>query len=155
MTRNPPQDNGDNALDRLLAEARWPEPGAAQLARLRDEWVALRRRRARRFYLVAVSLGAAACLVVSTGALLWRTRQSTGTLVVAGHNTTEPNRSVAEERVGKPAVDEFKARDPNLYERVLLAGQPPGPHRQRPPQLAGKAPRRRAPDRPKARANVT
>jgi len=144
MTSNPPQDSGDSALDRLLAEALWPERGPTQLARLRCEWIALSHKRTRRLYLLAVSLGAAACLVVATGALMWRARPSTGTAVVAGNNTTEPNRSAAEERIGAPAVDEFKARDPNLYERVLWAGPPPGPRRQRPQQLAGKAPRRRA-----------
>ena len=36
MQSTQPSDESDSGLDRLLSEARWPEPTAEQLIRLRD-----------------------------------------------------------------------------------------------------------------------
>jgi hypothetical protein len=67
-----PPDESDNGLDRLLGEARWPEPTSEQLTRLRDGWTSLQTRRRRRGYLVRVLSTLAASLLLAAGLIALR-----------------------------------------------------------------------------------
>lgn len=62
----------DDALDRLLAQARWPEPEATRVERLQTYWRRLGRKAGLaggpRFALVALAAG----LLLATGAACWR-----------------------------------------------------------------------------------
>lgn len=74
MQRERPQkfDDSDDALDRLLQSARWPEPRPEQIGRLKQHWRVLRRGRgapSNSFWMFAAL---AAALFVATAAASWR-----------------------------------------------------------------------------------
>ena len=74
MQSTRPPDESDSGLDRLLAEARWPDPTSEQLTRLRDRWTSLRAKRRGRHYLVPLLSAAAAILLLAIGLIALRTQ---------------------------------------------------------------------------------
>lgn len=139
----------DDALDRLLAQARWPEPDAPRIERLRALWRRLNRTpgliRGPRFALAAVAAG----LLVATGAASWRWAISPATFdepsvnvpsTIASSKSENSNRgfSAAPSRKATNAVEAASHLDgaspaeaaidtdlswiraPNRYEQVLL-----------------------------------
>ena len=69
-----PDDPAEQALDDLLATARWPEPSAASEQRLRDAWQAISRWNARgRWFRYAAACGVAAAAIVTAVLLPHRT----------------------------------------------------------------------------------
>ena len=143
MLGNRPEEDNDQALDRLLAEARWPEPDPEQLARLRQRWASLdRRRRPRRTVLVATAT--AASVFLATGVIAWRMAQgpNTAQLLPAGQGRDAPAVAIVQEtppsreerRVRAEPRDQFSGREPTLYEQVALSGSMRGV--KKPRQLA-------------------
>jgi hypothetical protein len=130
------QPGDESDLDRLLGQARWPEPRDEQIARLGERWQAIVRRRRRLMY---GALAMAASLLVIVGILASRDR---GTLPqsIAGADraadtvTAEnpaviqsprpipstPQVAISTDIPSKPARWSVESRDANLYERVLL-----------------------------------
>ncbi len=114
----------DPELDRLLGQAKWPEPRPEEIRRLRGYWQTARRRRARRLYAVCA---VAATLLMTVGIRAWRSPQESPK-AIATHAAFEPSTghsaTVASESPSVSAGDLFAARDPNLYERVVMMGAP-------------------------------
>ena len=70
--RSPEFDDSDDALEGLLAAARWPEPTAAQVERLKRRWFLLRRGERPRGLSSWAVAAIAAGLLVATTAAGWR-----------------------------------------------------------------------------------
>lgn len=106
----------DDDLDRLLAEAEWPEPSVLQVQRLSRAWHELRNQRRRRRR-VAMSL--AASLVIVAGVLAWRSVPRAQPLIVVQTPETQPSTTIAK-GTAVTVAEASLARDPNAYEQVLL-----------------------------------
>lgn len=100
--------NDDAALDRLLAQARWEEPTAAEEYRLREEWVELRRRRRIGPMLY---VAAAAAIVIVAGMALLRIPAPVDHLVDVKMLAIQP------EPDDSPLID---SRAANSYEMLLM-----------------------------------
>ncbi|HVU86840.1 MAG TPA: hypothetical protein VHD36_05940 [Pirellulales bacterium] len=140
MNERHSHDKQDAALDRLLAEARWPEPAPEQLARLRDHWRGLSRARRRRQFVLAGAAVAAAVLAIAGVTALWRTERGSMTATVAPEIAVvrpKPPAVVKQERKEPSAAP--LVRDPTLYERVILASYAEG--HVRPRKVAAKSKR--------------
>jgi hypothetical protein len=148
MPSNQPPEESDQRLDRLLDQARWPEPTEDQLARLRGQWRELNRelnqQRPRRTYLRVAGMAAAASLLVVAGTLAWRGAQRAEDPAAIPQAVVP---EVAVPQIAKPQgsnpLDEGSPRivlneqpgargglsphNPTLYEQVLLAGSFPAP----------------------------
>ncbi len=122
-----PNEHLDDELDRLLEQARWPATRTDQLARLRDRWHRLRHRRRRRF---TAGLAAAAALLVAAGITLWRSSGTAEAPPVAQAEPPAPPTVAEQPPDASPdhaAGEAIVGRDPNLYERVVLAATMPSP----------------------------
>jgi hypothetical protein len=129
MTEQHSHGKHDADLDRLLAEARWPEPKREQLARLREQWRGFSRVRQRRRILIAGAAMAAAVLALTGVSIRWKSHSGPDT------STTTPKivavRPTDEAGQGRGTRTEVPlVRDPTLYERVLLTSYRPAPARQ-------------------------
>lgn len=124
------QPDADRELDRLLAQARWPDPQPAQIDRLAAAWRQARRRRTR---IVYAGLAMAASLLLVAGTIAWRNPRGEPAGLQVG--VVDESRAPAEPATevqpaqslpaqGEGAAPLF-AREPNLYERLLLARQFP------------------------------
>lgn len=125
MASNP---HSDDELDRLLGQARWPEPRDEQFARLADGWRRMRRARRRRQIGLGVLATAATVLVIAAVVARRTSQQGPQTIVAVrdrkateeeppGEAPPEPPKTV------RPATPErwaVEPRDPNVYERVVL-----------------------------------
>ncbi|HJT31249.1 MAG TPA: hypothetical protein VJ783_04315 [Pirellulales bacterium] len=132
----------DDALDRLLAQARWPEPEPRRVARLQSYWRRLGRRAGLtsgpRFALVALAAG----LLLATGAACWRWAMlpaaldpsPSGSAPLLAHTHTDdldpaasasPQPLPANDTVASAAeVQPPWVRAPNHYEQVVLNSVP-------------------------------
>jgi hypothetical protein len=118
----------DDELDRLLRQARWPQPSDERLARLGERWQRARAvHRRRRFGLAGLALAASVLLVA--GLMAWRPggtgRQAV--LSIDGQHAPEPQDPGKVVLESGPPVAPAPAgpwsvvpRDPNAYERVAL-----------------------------------
>lgn len=124
------RDTGDDELDRLLRQARWPETRGDQAARLGDYWRRIRvaRRRSRFVY---GGLAMAASVLLLAGILAWRGPGTMPEAKVSRTNDSRPQPRPAPDpsppvahletpRSQPPAEGAVASRDPNLYERVIL-----------------------------------
>ncbi|HEY2840521.1 MAG TPA: HEAT repeat domain-containing protein [Pirellulales bacterium] len=170
MPINQPPDESDLRLDRLLDQARWPEPSEEQLARLKNQWQALSSRRRRRsFVLRAAALAVASSLCVATGWLAWlgapsadnrtEVRPAEVPQVAIQQHGEAPKLAAegpaAQEDIARElpqrAIGRLASHDPTPYEQVLLAGSFPARAAEkrvkesRRPQLAHRSPRRPTP----------
>lgn len=119
-------------LDRLLAKAQWPEPGAERMAQLGEHWQMLRQARRRRLAAYGAFAMAASVLVVA-GIAVWRAPSTVPEQRLAAEpesNTIESpppspeppaSNAVAKHELPQPqpAVGQ-RARDPSLYEQAVL-----------------------------------
>jgi hypothetical protein len=128
----------DHDFDRLLAQAQWPEPRADQIARLRERWEAIGRRRRKRQAYGACMLSLA--VLLTAGLWAWSdrgvsplaklaTRREPPTLsdVSEAHGKRSHNPQQTRFTDGTTARPELTeesnvSRDPNVYERVVLHG---------------------------------
>ncbi len=120
----------DNQLDRLLHQARWPEPRDEQTARLGDHWRRIQTARRRR-RLAFGGLAIAASILLVAAILIGRD-STTGRPEVASDSDNHPTEAlrpskappkVAPSKSPQPAPATDRAvvsRDPNLYEQVIL-----------------------------------
>jgi hypothetical protein len=144
MDRQPPQpDNEPDELDRLLGQARWPEPSVDTLRRLRSEWSALTERSSGRRRL-RWALLAAAGIVAAAGVAFWAAGQRTRVgpqpvaTAIARHSSTSgkllrefrpltPGPSPASGEGSNETAPEPKrpsavrSRAPNTYEQMVAA----------------------------------
>lgn len=132
------QSGDESGFDHLLHQAQWLEPPGEQLARMRENWQAIaRRRRTRRRY---GGLALAASILLAVGALVWREMETRPAASVVAQNepadvpdvqsTTRaepPADSPAPSPVAistaaepQPAGRPIAARDANQYERIVL-----------------------------------
>ncbi|HEY4313752.1 MAG TPA: hypothetical protein VGN12_30205 [Pirellulales bacterium] len=127
MNERFPHDDRDAALDRLLSEARWPEPTTDQIVRLRDRWRKLNRAsRRRRQLLTAFGVAAAASLlIVGSWNSWWLNRvpnvqiPHARELARAGNDgRAVPSAIAGQGRGVGPQLP--LVREPTLYERVVL-----------------------------------
>src|SRR5471030_2461937 len=91
----------DRRFDRLLEQARWPEPTADQLARLERQWQALSPQRKRSQYLRIAGIAAAASLLIAVGLLAWRSGQVAEGRI-AGQQAANPQ--IANPEIAAPQV---------------------------------------------------
>jgi len=120
----------DGELDRLLRQARWPQPRDEQTARLADHWRRMQFARRRR-RLAFGGLAIAASILLVAALLTWRD-SVTGRPEVASDSdnrpTEAPRPSTAPPKVApsqihqpsRPTDRAARSRDPNLYEQVIL-----------------------------------
>jgi hypothetical protein len=143
MQSTQPPDESDSGLDRLLGEARWPEPTSEQLARLRDGWTSLRAKRRKRRYLLPLMSAVAASVLLAVG-MIALLRSPNAPSAPAGPNNhiaaqesaedekTAPG-SLALKQDSNPQAEKERVADsdsprraqsqePSLYERVALIG---------------------------------
>ncbi len=110
----------DDELDRLLAQAKWPEPSAGQIQRLETHWQQVQdggRRRHRPAVAYAAALAASVLLAV--GASYW---------TFWGERTIPDLQPTRQDPVWPVALTEptitpstgIVVREPNVYERVVL-----------------------------------
>lgn len=120
----------DGELDRLLHQARWPQPRDEQTARLGDHWRRMQfARRRRRLAFGGLAIAASILLIA---AILTGRDSATVRLEVASdsddHPTEAPQPSTAPPKVApspihqpsRPTDRAVRSRDPNLYEQVIL-----------------------------------
>ena len=100
----------DEALDRLLARARWPEPTAASQERLRQAFL---RERWRRPITIGIRIAAAAVLLLAIGIWFMLPRQRSEDRVATTLPAVNPSRTT-----------KIIARPPTLTERAILLSMP-------------------------------
>ncbi|MEX0677839.1 MAG: HEAT repeat domain-containing protein [Pirellulales bacterium] len=133
------RDTGDDEVDRLLRQARWPKTRGDQAARLGDFWRRIRvaRRRSRFVY---GGLAMAASVLLVAGILAWPGLGTLSEPKVSRTNDSRPQPRPAPypsppaahpetPRSQPPADGAVASRDPNLYERVILLKTAPKPAR--------------------------
>ena len=116
--------DGDERLDELLAEARWPEPSEASTQRLRDRWLSLHSRRVAYW-----PIAAAAAVLIVIGSAIWfgmrpATVQPPTVVVVAPAPGIEKPLPVA-----PPSA---LSREPTLRERLVILSSSPTPAKPKP-----------------------
>ena len=127
MESNQPDERN---LDRLLSQARWPEPEAERMARLGEHWRQLQIGR-RRQQLAYGVLATAASIVLVAGVAAWRGLSTAPEMTMSQAKQPAPERrhppvaqpSLAPAEIPQPgpAADQIVvSRDPNLYEQVIL-----------------------------------
>jgi hypothetical protein len=142
--------NDESEFDRLLGQARWPEPRGEQIARLGERWQAIVRRRR---HLMYGALAMAASVLVVVGLLASRDRGTLPATIAGADRTADtvtaenpavtqaprstpstPQVAISTDIPSKPAGWSVESRDANLYERVLLssASSRRKPNRQQP-----------------------
>ncbi len=110
----------DDELDRLLSQAKWPEPEPGQLQRLEAYWRQLQcRRRSAVGYLVAL----AASVLLAAGVGYWTLRGDPLTDSPLATQGDTVCRVATTESVANPPSAAIVAREPTIYERVLLIDQ--------------------------------
>lgn len=129
---------GDDALDRLLAQARWPEPELTRVERLRAYWRRLGQKAGLtsgpRFALVALAAG----LLLATGAACWRWAMlpaaldqgaNVGAPLLASLHLNDFDPAASDHPQPAPANDTIESaaevqpvwvRAPSRYEQVVL-----------------------------------
>ena len=114
---NDSRDDDDDALDRLLSQARWPAPTPLVQARLHAKWSAYRRRRRlMKFASFATAAAAAIVAIVSTSILLRQPQH----YLVATQQSPGPKYLMN-------SPDQFAPREPNVVERLVMM-QKSAPH---------------------------
>ncbi|HEX5442502.1 MAG TPA: hypothetical protein VFW87_01675 [Pirellulales bacterium] len=135
----------DDALDRLLAQARWPEPEPRRVARLQAYWQRLSQRPGRRGTPRFAILALAAGLMLATGAACWRWVMSpaplgealpgAAPLLVGAESERDDSRSDTGHAPAQARGHSTTAsndgltwvRAPNRYEQVVLFSAHAGP----------------------------
>ncbi len=144
------QPGDEREFDRLLGQARWPEPRDEQIARLGQRWQTIVRRRRR--HLIYGALAMAASLLVVVGILAsreWGTLPETiagadravATVAAEDRAMTQPLRpipstppvAISTDVPSQPAGWAVESRDANLYERVVMTS---AANRRKPNRLA-------------------
>jgi hypothetical protein len=135
---HPDKSNDESELDRLLGQAQWPQPRFEQMARLRDRWRAMvRRRQRRRRY---GSLAVAASMLIAFGILIGRNsitevrvptitdraattsamKETTPEAAPPQTAAAPPGRAISNAATVKSDPQLTASRDPNDYERLIL-----------------------------------
>jgi hypothetical protein len=120
VNRDDSQLPADDALEAMLARARWPEPSAESTGRLLADW---RRVSPRRFTLYIPMTAAAAMLIVGTAVgLTWRGRSTVSTTI-----NPHPAPAVLLGTNPRPALhgDLIPVRAPNALETMLVEARRP------------------------------
>jgi len=123
----------DDALDRLLAQAQWPEPAAEQIERLRSEWQRARQtqQRRRRLFIIATVAAAASVLwlvVVGGQRAIEAPALPAVEIAQQEHQESDPPAPAKPDRPKREAVQTHSVamvREPTLYERAIIGASRP------------------------------
>ncbi len=122
----------DRELDRLLEQAAWPEPSAEQIDRLRARWRAIVRSRRRQRVGAACAVAATLLVAATIFAVrsvdsqpkpIARQEAADGANGMRADSSSSPPATSIQPTQGNAKLDSavVESREPNLYERALLA----------------------------------
>ena len=123
----------DDALDRLLAQAEWPEPAAEQVERLRAQWSSARLAQRRRRRLLVIATVAAAASVLWLVAIVGRRAIEAPSLPAVEIAQQQDQQTVppAQAEPAGPRSEVMQThrvamvREPTLYERAIIGASRP------------------------------